>query len=143
MPKSLDPSSRLTLVLACDAEKPEATQPRIFAKTLTLNQQRKMMTAMEGLQSGSAGEKIDAALDAAMLCLTGWENMKDMESGELIPFSREAIADVLSLEEIVESINYVMGAASASPTDKKKSELPPSSDAGNSANPALESVEKL
>ncbi|HQX53492.1 MAG TPA: hypothetical protein PLR25_26465, partial [Planctomycetaceae bacterium] len=73
MPRSLDPSSRLTMVLACDVDKPRETQPRIFARTLTLNQQRKLMAAMIRMKSDPA-DKIEAALDAAEICLVGWEN---------------------------------------------------------------------
>lgn len=125
MPRSLDPSSRLTMVLACDVDKPPKTQPRIFARTLTLNQQRKLMSAMARMQTATADEKIDAALDAAELCLTGWENMTG-QNGEAIQFSREAIGDVLSMEELAEVFTAVSGAGKASVSEKKESELPPS-----------------
>ena len=121
MPRSLDPSSRLTMVLACDVDKPRETQPRIFARTLTLNQQRKLMAAMARMQTASADEKIDAALDAAEICLTGWENMTS-QNGEAIKFSREAIGDVLSMEELAEVFSAVSGAGKASASEKKESE---------------------
>lgn len=123
MPRSLDPSSRLTMVLACDVDKPRETQPRIFARTLTLNQQRKLMAAMSRMQTASADEKIEAALDAAEICLTGWENMTG-QNGESIQFSRDAIGDVLSMEELAEVFAAVSGAGRASVSEKKESELP-------------------
>ena len=123
MPRSLDPSSRLTMVLACDVDKPRETQPRIFARTLTLNQQRKLMAAMARMQTASADEKIDAALDAAEICLTGWENMTS-QNGEAIKFSREAIGDVLSMEELAEVFSAVSSSGRASVGEKKESELP-------------------
>lgn len=122
MPRSLDPSSRLTLVLSCDVDKPRAEQPRIYARTLTVNQQRQLLRAMQDMQEASAERKIDAALDAAMICLTGWENMVSPDSGEAIPFSREAIGDVLSLDELGEVFEAVTRAAIPSAEDKKKSE---------------------
>ena len=125
MPRSLDPSSRLTMVLACDVDKPRETQPRIFARTLTLNQQRKLMAAMSRMQTASADEKIDAALDAAEICLTAWENMTS-QNGEAIKFSREAIGDVLSMEELAEVFSAVSSSGRASVSEKKESELPPS-----------------
>lgn len=125
MPKSLDPSSRLTMVLACDLEKPKETQPRIFARTLTLNQQRKLMAAMSRMQTASADEKIEAALDAAELCLTGWENMVHPNSGHDIPFTREHIGDVLSMEELAEVFASVSVSGKASASEKKESELQP------------------
>jgi len=123
MPRSLDPSSRLTMVLACDVDKPRETQPRIFARTLTLNQQRKLMAAMSRMQTASADEKIEAALDAAEICLTGWENMTG-QNGESIKFSRDAIGDVLSMEELAEVFAAVSSSGRASVSEKKESELP-------------------
>jgi hypothetical protein len=118
MPRSLDPSSRLTLVLACDVDKPRETQPRIFARSLAINQQRQLMAAMSRMQTES--DKIEAALDAAEICLTGWENMNNPDTGEKIVFSRETIGDVLSIEELVEVFNAVTSAGSATALDKKK-----------------------
>jgi len=126
MPRSLDPNSRLTFVLACDVDKPRESQPRIFARTLTLNQQRKLMRAMASLR-GAGGDpdlQIDAALDAAEVCLTGWENMADSATGEPIAFSREAIGDVLSIDELVEVFEAVIGSAKPTEDDQKKLELP-------------------
>lgn len=125
MPRSLDPNSKLTFVLACDADKPKETQPRIFARTLTLNQQRKLMSAMTRLQTGDdANTKIDAGLDAAEVCLVGWENMTDPHTGEAIAFSRDAIGDVLSIDELVEVFEAVIGFTRPSGDDQKKSESP-------------------
>lgn len=107
------------MALACDIDKPRETQPRIFARTLTLNQQRKLMAAMERMKGDG---KIDAALDAAEICLTGWENMTDPTTGQTIVFSREAIGDVLSIEELAEVFTAVSGAGKTSADDKKKSE---------------------
>lgn len=123
MPKSLDPSSRLTMVLACDVDKPRETQPRIFARTLTLNQQRKLIAAMDRMRNTPDG-KIDAALDAAEICLTGWENMTDPATGQAIIFGRETIGDVLNIDELIEVFNAVMLSGSASASEKKESELP-------------------
>ena len=109
------------MVLACYVDKPKETQPRIFARTLTLNQQRKLMAAM-GRMKSEPDDKIEAALDAAEICLTGWENMTNPDNGEKIVFSRETIGDVLSIEELVEVFNAVTSAGSATAVDKKKSE---------------------
>ena len=123
MPRSLDPSSRLTMVLACDVDKPAETQPRIFARTLTLNQQRKLMQAMDAMNKAvTPVEKIEAALDAAEVCLIGWQNMADPDTGKPIEFTRDNIGDVLTLEELVEVFNAVTSASVPPPEDKKKSE---------------------
>lgn len=124
MPKSLDPSSRLTMVLACDVDKPKETQPRIFARCLTLNQQRKLMAAMERMR-GENVDKIEAALDAAEVCLSGWENMVDPDTKNAIQFSRETIGDVLNIDELAEVFVAVLAASTTSAGDKKKSESQP------------------
>lgn len=116
MPKSLEPNSRLVFVLACDADKPKETQPRIFGKSLTISGQRKLMGLLSKMQSGDRDAMIDAALDAAELCLTGWENMNGIE------FSRDAIEQVLSLEELTEILSHVSDSGKASGEEQKKSE---------------------
>lgn len=125
MPRSLDPSSRLTLVLACDVDKPREQQPRFYARCLTLNQQRQLLTTVEAMQAAtSPTAKMDAALDAAALCIVGWENMTDPATGQPLTFSREAIGDVLSMQELAEVFDAVTTASTTTADDKKKSESP-------------------
>lgn len=126
MPRSLDPNSRLTIVLACDVDKDP--QPRIFATAPTLNQQRKLIGLLSSIGDGSPIQRMDAILDAAAMCLKGWENIP-------LEFSREAIGDVLNLEEITEVLAFLVSATVPTVDDKKKSESPLLSDAANSANP--------
>jgi hypothetical protein len=127
MPRSLDPKSKLTLVLACDVDK--NPQPKIFAKTPTLNEQRKLVTLLQSLGGGDIAASMDALLDAAAMCLTGWENIP-------VEFSRETIGDVLTLDELVEVFTFLAASTSATADDKKKSELQPSCDVVNSVSPA-------
>ena len=134
MPRSLDPNAKLTMVLACDVDK--TPQPKIFAKTPTLNQQRRLVSLLQSLGGGDIAASMDALLDAAAMCLTGWENIP-------VQFSRESIGDVLSLDELVEVFSFLAASTSATPEDKKKSELQPSCDAENSASPALVVVATL
>ena len=115
MPRSLDPNAKLTLVLACDVDKPAATQPKIFASAPTLNQQRKLVGLLTSLEQGSIAEKFDAIIDAAAICLTGWENIP-------VEFSRDTIGDVLNLEEIVEVFQFLVSGSLPTVDDKKKSE---------------------
>jgi hypothetical protein len=128
MPRSLDPSAKLTMVLACDVDK--TPQPKIFAKVPTLNQQRKLVGVISSLDKGSLIEQFDAITDAAAMMLTGWENIP-------VEFSRDNIGEVLDLGEIVEVLEFLVSSSTATADDKKKSELPPLSDAANCASPAL------
>lgn len=103
------------MVLACDVDKPAATQPRIFARSPTLNQQRQLLSLLESLDTGKLSERFDAIIDAASVCLTGWENIP-------IEFSRDTIGDVLNLEEIVEVFTFIVAQSTPTVDDKKKSE---------------------
>lgn len=103
MPRSLDPGSRVVFVLASDADKPKASQPRFIGRTLTVRQTRDLVAAMEELRSADdAVAQIDAATDAVETLIVGWENMVDPDTGEAIPFSSDALADILSLDEMIE-----------------------------------------
>ena len=114
------------MVLACDVDKPADIQPQIFARTLTLNQQRKLMRSMRAMKDsgGDADKMIEAALDAAEVCLTGWANMVDPQTKEPIAFSRDAIGDVLSIEELTEVFDAVISSGKATAGEQKKSESP-------------------
>lgn len=116
------------MVLACDVDVPSATQPRIYAKAPTLGTQRKLVSLLSSLdETEDVAHKFDAILDASMLCLTGWDNIP-------VEFSREGIENVLSLQELVEVLSFLVGQSEPTPDDKKKSESPPSSELASSAN---------
>lgn len=127
MPRSLDPNAVLKMVLACDVDK--TPQPRIFAKHPTLNQQRKLIALLSNIDQSNMLEALDSIVDATVMLITGWENIP-------IEFSRDTIGDVLSLDEMVEVLNFLVASTRATPEDKKKSESPPLCGAENSANPA-------
>jgi len=121
VPRSLEPNSRLVFVLECDKDKDP--QPRAFGRTLSISGSRKLMSAMGSLQkAGSLEDKLDTAIDAAMAVLTGWENMIDPTTSEAIPFSREALADVYSVEELTEILSIAAGDGRLTADERKKSE---------------------
>ena len=125
MPKSLDPSSQLTIVLACDVDKPANVRPTIYARTLTINQQKNLIRAMMVMQQAVTPiEKMDAALDAAEVCLTGLNNMINPQTSKPIEFCRDSIGDVLNIDELTEIFDGVTSMSVASGSDKKKSESP-------------------
>lgn len=143
MPKSLDPGSRVVFVLASDADKPKSTQPRFIGRTLTVRQTRELIAAMDGLRNADdAATQIDAATAAMQACITGWENMVDPGTGKPIPFSSEALADVLSLEEMIEIMNALASGRTLTVDEQKKSDSPRSSGAAKSASRARRRVKK-
>ena len=135
MPKSLDTTDRIVFVLASDADKPKDVQPRLIGQVLTLGRQRKLMTAVKQMQQAADPEaKTNAALDAVVICLSGWENFGR-------EFSREAIEDLLTIGEITEIINAIITTFTADGDDLKKSESPRPSAAANSASLVVDHVE--
>ena len=101
------------MVLASDIDK--IPQPKLFAKMPTLNHQRKLVSLLSSLDNVGLSEKFDAIIDAAAMCLIGWENIP-------IEFSRDNIGEVLSLDELVEIFGFLVSATVPTADDKKKSE---------------------
>lgn len=135
MPKSLDTTDRIVFVLASDADKAKDVQPRLIGQVLTLGRQRKLMAAVKQMQQAEDPEaKTNAALDAVVVCLSGWENFGR-------EFSREAIEDLLTIGEITEIINAIITTFTADGDDLKKSESPRPSAAANSASLVVDHVE--
>ncbi len=135
MPRSLEPNSRIVFVLDCDKDK--SPQPRAFGRTLSISGSRKLMSAMGLMRiAGQQEAKLDAAIDAAMAVLTGWENMIDPNTQEPIAFSREAVGDVYTIEELAEILNIAAGDGRLTADERKKSESQPSSPAESCAKAA-------
>lgn len=124
MPRFTDPKQRQVIVLACDVDLPAETQPRIFARTLTLGQQRELIQHLAAMKSSTddPAALFDSALDAAMVCLVGWENMNWPDTGQPIEFCRQNVEQVLTLEELTEVFEYVSAVSKPSKGDEKKSE---------------------
>lgn len=123
MPRSLEPNSKITFVLACDVDKPKETQPRLFGKSLTISQARRLESSIRAMKTSEVN-RLETIVDVAMICLSGWENMVNPETGEAIPFSRENVENVLSMDELSEIIEATASDGRLSNDDQKKSELP-------------------
>jgi hypothetical protein len=134
MPRSLEPNSRIVFVLECDKDK--TPQPRAFGRTLSISGSRKLIAAMGALQQvGTLEGKLETAIDAAMSVLTGWENMIDPDTQESIAFSREALGDVYTIEELSEILSIAAGDGRLTADERKKSESQPLSPVENSVPP--------
>jgi hypothetical protein len=123
VPRSLEPNSKITFVLACDVDKPKETQPRLFGKSLTISQARRLESSILAMKTSEVN-RLETIVDVAMICLSGWENMIDPSTGEAIPFSRENVENVLSMDELSEIIEATASDGRLSNDDQKKSESP-------------------
>lgn len=142
MPRSLEPNSRIVFVLECDRDK--SPQPKAFGRTLSISQTRKLISAMTSLQHATTlDQKLDTAIDAAMAVLTGWEHMTDPTTGDAIPFSRDALADVYSIDELTEILSIAAGDGRLNADERKKSESQHSSVVESCARVAQGAVPEL
>lgn len=122
MPRRTDPGSRLTLVLACDIDKPKETQPKFFGRVLSVRQSEELLAK----RNQEGGKSISSAVDMVMMFLTGWENMTCPDTGESLAFSADNLKEVLTMEELLEVLDFATGTIKPSAGDQKKSESPPS-----------------
>jgi hypothetical protein len=122
MPRRTDPNSRLTLVLACDQYLPPESQPKFFARVLSVRQAEQLQEKRD--QAGA--KSIEVALEVLMMFLTGWENMTHPDTGEPLAFSVENLKEVLTIDELHEVIDFAVGSIRPNGDDQKKSESPPS-----------------
>lgn len=129
MPRRTDPNSRLTLVLACDQHLPPESQPKFFARVLSVRQAEQIQDRREQ----KTGNPLSDAVSLAMMFLTGWENMTSPETGEPMEFNAENLKDVLTIDELHEVLDFATGSITASAGEQKKSESPHLSGAANSA----------
>jgi hypothetical protein len=127
MPKSLDRDDRIVFVLRSDADKPRDIQPRLIGSVLTLGKQKQLSKALASMKTADAEGKLNAAIDAVMVCLSGWENFGR-------EFSLEALEDLLTINEINEIIDAIVTTFTASGDELKKSASPPTSAAASFAN---------
>jgi hypothetical protein len=100
-------------------------------------QQARTIIALADRKSKSFDEQIDSLIQLAAAFVSDWENMPDPNNdGKLLDFATDQITTALGFSELAELAEVAVETFIPSSADKKKSELPHSSDAANSANPA-------
>lgn len=122
--RSLAPGKRLVITFQGNEGDPPEKQPRIFAKTLTANDDKAVLSILSRLNdsgNGNHSKMIEMAIEGVALCLTGWENVTD-EDGKPVAFSKEAIGSVLRTQDCMEIMNFVMEQGRLTVEDRKKSD---------------------
>lgn len=123
MPVALEPGVRLPIVLEIDEDKPEATRPTFYVRALSRRQCGQFMERYDARFEGDnvtqavVSQRLQALLEDLII---GWDNMRAPD-GAAIPFSSEAIFDVLSDAEIRELILRCQMARYLKPEEKKSS----------------------
>ena len=127
MPIYLEPGQRYPVVLDSDANKPEGERPTFYAKSQSMRGQQRIAEVLDRLtdEPGVSVEQLfDDAVQTLSGILVGWERMVSPETGEPIPYSPEALADVLTYTEARELMGKVMFNQHLRPDEKKDSESP-------------------
>ncbi len=141
---------RRTMVLDCDKDDPPAKRATFFARQLSVGEKQEVLSLMDQLDQPidatnpieSTNERFEAMATAAKICISGWEKVVHPETGKPLPFSKDAIKNVLTESEIMEVVNYVLRLSGVEDGELKKSARPHSSGAANSASRARRRVKK-
>lgn len=136
MPQALDPLSRRTLVLTCDKAKPDAQQPRFYAKVLTGREWKQAIEIAESLDKKDGKAGLESLYTGLRLGIVEWDNMVDPRTGEQIRFTQDAFEQVLGLADGIELLALMLGGSNLEVDDAKKSESPSPSSTDNSASTA-------
>lgn len=124
----LRPKDRIVFTFASDDDLPIEQRPKLIAKVLSVADVQRLQSIGK-----ERGDKIVALIDSMLISVIGWENVNHPDTGEPIPFSREAVAEWMTVEDITEVIEFVSGRLGADA--RKKSESLHSSDVASCASP--------
>lgn len=104
MPRALEPGVTFDVVLDCDKDKPEGERPRFIYRSLTCREWAKANSFYEKSLSESSSEAVvNSMAECASIGLAGWVNIS--KDGVEIPFSVDALQDVVTFAEMQELLN--------------------------------------
>ena len=102
MPILLEPGATFEVWLKSDEDKPTSTRPAFTAKAQSMRGQRKILAVIDLIFADgvTVNDVFDRSRDCLFDSLDGWRNMGG-------PFSKEAIEDALTFEEIRELLRKI------------------------------------
>lgn len=114
MPILLEPGATFPVWLESDKTRPMESRPIFDAKAQSMRGQRKLLAVVDMIFA--EGVTVDQVFDASRDCLFdslgGWRNIAT-------GFSREAIEDVLTFDEVRELLRKIAGNQRMSGDEKK------------------------
>lgn len=119
MPVFLEPGLSFPVVLESDKDKPAETQPTFLAKSQAMRGQQKICNVLDRLTTDkdvTAEQLFNDVVDTLGQVLVGWKNMND------IPYSVDALRDVLTYNEARELLRKVAYNQHVTLDEKKSSE---------------------
>lgn len=125
MGRALEPGERFPIVLDWDMDKPEDQRPTIFTVALSMRRQERLGDLLDNAPKGNSKEFFVALEEGLSEVITGWRNFRNPQTGEEIPYSREALMDVFTTAEAYEVFRKVLGGGYVSKADEKNSASQP------------------
>ena len=123
MPRALEPNLSCPIILDFDKSKPQEEQPVIYTLALSMRKSRVLGDILDQLpNSKDTKELFDNLQTALSEVIYDWKNFYDPVTKEAIPFSKDKILDVFTVNEAYEVIRKVLSQGSVSREDEKKSE---------------------
>lgn len=120
MPIALDPQETVWFPLASDAKKADDVRPEFESRYLDYATVRKIRRAIQDAVKEQDDDKANDLLDDALCsALVGWRNMG--KGKKAIKFSREALSDVLTVNEKYELAGLCVMKTQLAELDRKKS----------------------
>ena len=132
MPIALDAAELAEYVLPFDRDK--SNPPTFLFSHLTRRQHREVAALMEQARQAEDDEPFEAALDKAIrIGLRGWKNLRGADGAE-IPYSPDALDDVLTPSEKIEmATGYAAAVTTVEAKKKQRSGSASTSPTGPSA----------
>lgn len=99
MPIAFDPEQRAEFVLSSDKDRPEGQRITWIAKFLTVRQAMRVRELTRRVSEAKTDDEISAAIREGLgVGIVGWRGARG-EDGKELPFSIDAIDDVLTTHE--------------------------------------------
>lgn len=113
MPICLEPGVELTVSLASDEHKPLESRPVFVVKAQSARQTRRLGSLLDQLAEKANCESLhDEAITELQNVVVGWRNIP-------VEFSKDAMWDVLHIQEVIEILRRTLWTSRVDADEKK------------------------
>lgn len=134
MGRALKPGRKVLVYLEYDKNEPIETRPTFYGRSFNADEQVEYEEAYIAFRDrwkeqenepATPREALEESIDMVARFIVDWKNQIDPDTGEEIPFSRDAFKRVLADDEVYELINVGRFYSNPTPDEKKSSESQP------------------
>lgn len=123
MPRSLEPNLNCPIILDWDKDKKIEEQPVIYTLSLSMRKSQKLGILLDDIQASQNPDELFSRLEATLAeVIFDWKNFIDPVTKQQIPYAKDKILDVFTINEAYEVIRKVLSGNNVSNDDQKKSE---------------------